>query len=200
MSKWGIEEQETLDTIKKIGLSGNILNVAAGDGRFNNVLLKTSDSVTAVDIAKSDLNILINNCPLELRDKLDAKVVDITKPLPFNDEVFDCVFCTGTLHLFQKDVVIKILKEMNRVLKKNGKILLDFATDIKRLDKTGKKVLFKDEGSYSTEAAKDMFSKELKNFEINIEVSSFREENLEDDKVDYHFIDGNFLILSGTKK
>ncbi len=64
MSKWGIQEQETLDTINKIGLSGNILNVAAGDGRFNNVLLKASDSVTAVDIDKSDLNILINNCPL----------------------------------------------------------------------------------------------------------------------------------------
>ncbi len=200
MSKWGIEEKETLDAISKCKLSGNILNVAAGDGRFNNVLLKLSDSVTAVDIDELDLNILINNCPLELRDKLDTKVVDITKSFPFNDEVFDSVFCTGTLHLFQKDIVIKILKEMNRVLKKKGKILLDFATDIERLDKVGKKVLFKDEGSYSAKEAKDLFSKELKDFDINIEVASFREENLEDEKIDYHFIDGKFLILSGIKK
>ena len=200
MSKWGIEEKETLDAISKCGLSGNILNVAAGDGRFNNVLLKLSDSVTAVDIDESDLNILINNCPLELRDKLDTKVVDITKSFPFNDEVFDSVFCTGTLHLFQKDMVIKILKEMNRVLKKKGKIFLDFATDIERLDKSGEKVLFKDEGSYSTKEAKNMFSKELKDFDINIEVAYFREEYLEDEKTNYHFIDGKFLILSGIKK
>lgn len=200
MSKWGIEEKETLNAINKIGLNGNILNVAAGDGRFNNVLLKLSDSVTAVDIDESDLNILINNCPLELRGKLDTKIIDITKPFPFNDEVFDCVFCTGTLHLFQKDVVIKILKEMNRVLKKKGKIILDFATDIERLDILGKKVLFKDEGNYSTKEAKEMFSKKLKDFDINIEVASFREENLEDEKIDYHFIDGKFLILSGIKR
>lgn len=200
MSKWGIEEQETLNTINKIGLNGNILNVAAGDGRFNNVLLKASDSVTAVDIDESDLNILINNCPLELRNKLDTKVVDITKPFPFNDEEFDCIFCTGTLHLFQKYMVVKILKEMNRVLKKKGKIFLDFATDIKRLDKAGKKVIFKDEGSYSVETAKDMFNKELKDFDINIEVASFREENLEDEEIDYQFIDGKFLILNGVKK
>ncbi len=200
MSKWGTPEKETLSAINKLKLSGNILNVAAGDGRFNNVLLELSDSVAAVDIDKSDLKNLINNCPLELRDKLDTKVVDITKPFPFKDEVFDCIFCTGTLHLFQKNIIIKILSEMNRVLKENGKIILDFATDIKRLDKKGKKVLFEDEGNYSTKEAKDMFSEELKSFAIDIEVSSFREENLEDDKVDYHFIDGNFLILSGIKK
>lgn len=200
MSKWGIEEKETLDTIKKIKLGGNILNVAAGDGRFNNVLLELSESVMAIDINELDLNNLINNCPLKLRNKLNIKIVDITKPLPFCDEVFDTVFCTGTLHLFQMDIVIRILNEMSRVLKKNGKILLDFATDIQRFDKTGKKVLFKDEGIYNTKEAKDMFSKELKGFDINVEVASFREENLEDDEVDYNFIDGNFLILSGIKK
>ena len=32
MSKWGIEEKETLAAIDKIGLTGNILDVAAGDG------------------------------------------------------------------------------------------------------------------------------------------------------------------------
>ncbi len=98
MSKWGIEEKETLDAISKCKLSGNILNIAAGDGRFNNVLLKLSDNLTAIDINESELNILINNCPLELKDKLYTRVVDITKPFPFNDEAFDCVFCTGILH------------------------------------------------------------------------------------------------------
>ena len=36
MSKWGIEEQETLNAINE--LSGITLDIAAGDGRFINKL------------------------------------------------------------------------------------------------------------------------------------------------------------------
>lgn len=50
MSKWGIEEKETLDTIDRIGYSGHILNLAAADGRFNNKLLEYADKVTTVDL------------------------------------------------------------------------------------------------------------------------------------------------------
>lgn len=50
MSKWGIEEKETLDAINNIDFSGKILNIAAGDGRFNNRLLELAQSVTAIDI------------------------------------------------------------------------------------------------------------------------------------------------------
>ncbi len=35
MSKWGMEEQATIDKIKEIDFKGKILNLAAGDGRFN---------------------------------------------------------------------------------------------------------------------------------------------------------------------
>ncbi len=35
MSKWGSEEKETIEAIEKIGFKGKILNIAAGDGRFN---------------------------------------------------------------------------------------------------------------------------------------------------------------------
>ena len=56
MSKWGIEEKETLEAINKIGFKGNILDVAAGDGRFINSLLESSDTVTAIDIDENELN------------------------------------------------------------------------------------------------------------------------------------------------
>ena len=64
MSKWGIEEKETLAAIDKIGLTGNILDVAAGDGRFINELLKLSQGVTAIDINKEELDNIYNqfNC------------------------------------------------------------------------------------------------------------------------------------------
>ncbi len=194
MSKWGIEEKETLDAIKI--LRGNILNIAAGDGRFNNKLLEISDSVTAIDIDEKELNILKENSD---SNNLITKVVDITKRFPFEDSSFDGIFCTGTLHLFDVETVKSILKEIKRVLKPNGKIVLDFATDIKRLDKEGNIVTFEGEGSYSTSEAVELFEKELNDFSLNIDKSTFKEENLNDD-AGYNQITGNFLIISGTKK
>lgn len=198
MSKWGIEEKETIDAIEKIKFNGYILNVAAGDGRFNNKILESADKVIAIDILESELKLLKEDCHESLKDKLFTKVLDITQKIPFEDDKFDGIFCTGTLHLFKKETIAKILEEMSRVLKKNGKILLDFATDIRRLDKNNNPVIFDDEGNYHTEEAIDFFKEQLNNFDLNIEVSKFIEEDLEEG-VGYSFIEGNFLIISGKK-
>ena len=197
MSKWGIEEKETLEAINNIGFNGNILNIAAGDGRFNNKLLELCDKVIATDISEEELQILKSNCPSNLIRKLHTEIVDITKNFPFDDSVFDGVFCTGTLHLFDEKTISKILQEIKRVLKSNGKIVLDFATDIKRLDKNKNQVIFEGEGSFSTEQATSLFRNQLSDFSLNIEESTFREENLDDD-AGYNYITGNFLIISGV--
>lgn len=199
MSKWGIEESETLDAIKKIGFSGNVLNIAAGDGRFNNKLLELSDTVTAIDIDDTDLKILMSNCPDNLKNKLYINKVDITKRFPFEDATFDGVFCTGTLHLFDKETITNILKEIKRVLKLNGRMILDFATDIKRLDKDGNKVTFDGERNYSIDEAIALFNEQLKGFDLTIESANFTEENLEDN-TGYNFITGKFLVVSGISK
>ena len=104
------DDTETIEAINKIGFSGNILNIAAGDGRFNNRLLELAQSVTAIDIDGSDLKVLEESCPNYLANKLSTKVVDITKKFPFDDSNFDGVFCTGTLHLFEKETILKILQ------------------------------------------------------------------------------------------
>lgn len=199
MSKWGMEEMETLNAIDKIGFFGDILNIAAGDGRFNNKILESSDSVIAIDIDDDELEILKKNCQKQLRDKLYTKKVDITDVFPFDDGVFDGIFCTGTLHLFERKILIKIIKEIKRVLKINGKIVLDFATDIERIDKNGKRIVFDNEGSYSLQETIDFFNNEFKDFSINIDVAEFSEKNL-DDSAGYQFIKGKFLVISGTKK
>ena len=188
MSKWGIEEKETLTAINEIGFSGNILDVAAGDGRFINELLKYG-KVTAIDIDKNELESLKDICSIE--------VVDITKEFPFDNSSYDGMFCTGTLHLFDKEKLSFILKEMTRCLKTGGKMVLDFATDIKRFDKEGNKVVFDGEGNYTLEESITFFKEELKDFKLDIKESTFREDNLED--AGYNSIEGKFLIISGIK-
>lgn len=200
MSKWGTEEKETLHAISKIGFSGYLLNIAAGDGRFNNTLLQCADKVLAIDISEDELKILKKSCPSNLRQKLYTKRVDITKEFPFKREEFDGIFCTGTLHLFEKQTIIKILKEIKRILKRNGKIVLDFATDIERLNQNGEKVIFDGEGNYQTEDAISFFQKELNDFILDIEVASFCEECLDSSSAGYQSIKGKFLVITGRKK
>ena len=193
MSKWGIEEKETLEAINKIGFKGDILDVASGDGRFINSLLELSDKVIAIDIDKNELESIKN-----ISNKLYTEVVDITKRFPYDDNSFDGIFCTGTLHLFNKETLTFTLKQINRCLKNVFKILLYFSTDIERLDNNGNKVVFENEGNYNTNEAIELFKEELNNFSLDIQVSTFKEENLEN--IEYKSIRGNFLIISGIKQ
>lgn len=199
MSKWGKEEKETLKAIEKIGFEGNVLNIACGDGRFNSVLLKQVDRVLAIDKDHLELEFLVANCPKELKNKLYTKNVDITKKFPFDSEEFDGVFCTGTLHLFPKETVIEILEEIKRIVKKNGKVILDFATNIHRTDKEGNVVQFSEEGNYSTEEGINLFKQAFEDFKLDMEVSHFIEENAED-STGYQKIQGDFIVVSAIKK
>ena len=197
MSRWGKEEKETLIAINQIQSLGNVLDVAAGDGRFLNILLEKSKSVTAIDLDNDELEKLKINCQKDFVNKLKIEKVDITKRFPYQDETYDTIFCTGTLHLFDKTTIFFILDEMKRCLKQNGIIILDFATNIKRLDKNGNEVVFEDEGNYSTEEAIELFNELLHDFSLSIQIASFNEENLDD--VGYNSITGNFLIVTSKK-
>ena len=197
MSKWGIEEIETLEAINKIGYAEKVLDVAAGDGRFINELLKISESVTAIDIDSKELEILKDNCPEEFINKLKVEVVDIKNKFPYQDNSYDTIFCTGTLHLFDKETISFIISEMKRCLKENGKLILDFATDIKRLDKAGNEIRFEGEGNYTSDEAISLFRELLSDFSLDIQKSTFSEDNL--DEAGYNSITGNFLIITGEK-
>lgn len=93
----------------------------------------------------------------------------------------------------------QILNEIKRVLKNNGKIVLDFATDIERFNQKGERVVFEGEGNYQKEEAISFFQEQLKEFNLCMNLSIFKEENLEVD-AGYQSIIGNFLVIYGIKK
>lgn len=140
-SIWGNGDPETLTILKQLisqkRFYGNWLHFAAGDGRYNTILLREVDSIVATDIDMGALEKLQRITPKSLSSKLTVQTQNITLPFSFNSNQFDGVFNTGTLHLFSQQVLDQIFHEVYRVLKTQGLFLFDFATDIQRLKQDG---------------------------------------------------------------
>lgn len=198
-SKWGDEEKETTAIIKRVNFSGKVLNVAAGDGRFNNELLIYADHVVAIDNDINELHKLKNRCPNNLIKKLSTNVVDVTKKLSYGDNSFDGVFCTGFLHTFKDEKLNKIMIELHRILKKGGKIVIDFATDIRREKEDGGLITYEGEGNYALDEAKQIFCKMSELFNLNFEYGKCHESDLYLNDIKYDF-KCNFLVAYGSRK
>lgn len=197
-SIWGKGDKDTLEFLKRTEMHGKWLNIAAGDGRYNLNLLKKADFVVASDIDESALSKLQHNTPQKYREKLDTKVFDITKKFPFENNSFDGIFCTGTLHLFPKEVLQQIIFEIDRILKLGGKIIIDFATDIKRISPSGKLITFGKEPLYTLNDAKRI----LKNFFSNYQTQMYESEVAEHSESANppYILNCKFIILIADKK
>ncbi|MBI5061022.1 MAG: class I SAM-dependent methyltransferase [Candidatus Aenigmarchaeota archaeon] len=197
-SIWGIGDKDTLRLLKKIEIRGKWLNLAAGDGRYNLNLLENADFVVVSDIDESAMSKLWHNTPEIYRKKLDTKVLDITKKLPFKNKSFDGVFCMGTLHLFPKEVLRQIIYEIYRVLKPNGRVIIDFATDIKRISPSGNLITFGKEPLYTLEHAKTI----LKNLFRKYRIEMHESDSLEDFEAANppYTLSCKFIILIADKK
>ncbi len=196
---WGKGDKLTLEVLSKLRLKGCWLDLAAGDGRYMPELLNKVDNLVAGDINRDLLKGLLQNTPKGKRFKLKIKVFDLTKKLPFKDKSFDGVFCTGTLHLFSKKVLRSVFAEIDRVLRLKGKIIIDFATDIKRRFPSGRRKIFKDEPQYELETAKQFLKNLLKGYSIKIYESSFIDDLTKIRGYGYIAM-GKFILLIANKK
>ncbi|NQU98775.1 methyltransferase domain-containing protein [Candidatus Woesearchaeota archaeon] len=85
---------------------------------FMDWLQKESDEVFGIDVSETIVNKATNNYP-----KTKFFRSDIEK-LPFKDNYFNVIISNSTLDHFPKYKMIKALKEMKRVLKPKGKLIL----------------------------------------------------------------------------
>lgn len=197
-SVWGTEEEVTSNLIGKSKINGKWLNLCAGDGRFNNQLLTRADEVTAVDIDESALQKLVRITPERLKSRLKIQVANVAKPLPFNNQSFDGIFCVGTLHLFPKQIFKEIFNEMDRVLKVGGLIIIDFAADIKRVYPDGTLWKVGNEPNYTIAEAKKFLEDVFRDYKINIHVNKSKPEDVTLNDRTYTF-SCNFILLEGQK-
>lgn len=168
VSIWGHGDKDTLELLNKTEIRGRWLNLAAGDGRYNQELLEKAGFVVASDLDESALRKLRDNTPVKLRTKLDMQVFDITQRFPFEDEAFDGVFCASILHYFPENILQQIVSEVDRILKPSGKVIIEFATDIKRILPDGKLYIRKSEPQYTFEEGKEILRELLNNYRVKI--------------------------------
>ena len=77
-----------------------------------------------VDISSKNIE-LLNEFILKKGLLIDKLYCGSIHETPFADNYFDIGACIGVLEYFEKDYVEKSLKEMHRILKPNGKLVLD---------------------------------------------------------------------------
>jgi len=95
-----------------------LLHAGSGTGEVDRDIIQKYN-ITALDISGEALKLYEINNGKKARI-LHADIFDI----PLKSSAFDGVYNLGVMEHFTKDDDIKILKELGRVLKKNGKVVL----------------------------------------------------------------------------
>ncbi len=104
---------------KYIKENDKVLDIGCGNGRLYHVLKEKQILYTGLDLSEELIKISKTKYP-----EVDFKVGDMKK-LPFLADSFDAVFCIAAFHhLATAEERLQTLREMKRVVKPVGKILL----------------------------------------------------------------------------
>lgn len=95
-----------------------ILDAGCAYGRDVEILKKRGFDVVGVDLSRNMI------AEAKKRVPTAAFYISDVRGLPFQDSVFDVVLCNAVLMHLEKKEMGKALKELHRVLKKGGKLLL----------------------------------------------------------------------------
>lgn len=97
-----------------------ILDVACGGGELSLKLTERGCKVYGIDMSE---NAISSAKRLSERAKITCEFeLGDAEHLPYSDEYFDKIICSSSLEHFRDD--LKALKEMSRVLKPSGKLVL----------------------------------------------------------------------------
>ena len=132
------EAHESIDKvileIKRKKKNAKVLDLGCGAGRNTIPLIEAGFDVYAFDSAPEGIKILKKKLD-EKNNKIDLRVLDFTKKLSYESDFFDAIISVQVLqHSYEKDIINSI-KEIKRILKKEGII---FITVCGRYDSEGK--------------------------------------------------------------
>lgn len=109
--------------IDKAGpISGKILEIGTGKGHFALILAKRGFSFISIDLDKEEQKIALLNLQYFALEKQVKLLIDDAQNLSFSNKSFDVIFSVNLFHHLKEPY--SCLKEMIRVLKPDGKIIL----------------------------------------------------------------------------
>ncbi len=113
--------KETVNSITDmLEIDGGIaLDVACGTGLYTRNIAKHAKEVYGIDFSMGMLRKAQEYAKRESLDNIVLARAEVEN-LPFKNDCFDGISCCGALHLFSD--VAEALGEMNRVLKRDGKL------------------------------------------------------------------------------
>jgi len=97
----------------------NILDVGCGTGTHLTLYQEKKCNIFGIDLSES----MLNMAKKKLDQNATLKLCDATNT-PFSDDFFDLIYSMTVLHEMDEEVRFGVLKEANRILKSNGRILL----------------------------------------------------------------------------
>jgi len=117
-----------------------VLDLGCGNGYFYDEVINKRADYTGADVSENQLKVCKRLHP-------DAHLV-LTEPLKlsFDDNTFDKIFCLSTIHhIPSHEFQLDFLKEINRILKKDGRLYLtawnlsdrELIHDHKKIDEEG---------------------------------------------------------------
>jgi SAM-dependent methyltransferase len=107
---------------KKEGIK-KVLDLGCGSGRHLVYLAKQGFDVYGIDFSKQGIKIAKNWLRKE-KLKAKLKIWDIYRKLPYEDNFFDAIISTQTLHHNKIEKIRKAVREIERVLKPRGLIFI----------------------------------------------------------------------------
>jgi len=118
--------KKEVEYLKKLNKNSKILDVGCGFGRHMEILAPFSNEVVGVDNNKD----MIAKAKIDLKGVKNIKLLlqDATK-LDLENNSFDYVICMSNTFGNFPELKLKVLSEMKRVCKKEGKIIISVYSD-----------------------------------------------------------------------
>lgn len=97
-----------------------ILDLGCGSGNNTLYLINKNKKVIAADLSSNAITNIIKNFP----EIYDTKCFNMLDGLPFKDNSFEVIIADLSLHYFKKQDTEKIVKDLKRILCKNGYLII----------------------------------------------------------------------------
>jgi len=100
--------------------NAKVLELGAGQAQDSRFFADLGHAVTSTDISEEAQDLARAKLSDEQSRKIDFGIVDLQNELPYEDDSYDVVYAHLSIHYFDWDTTVRLIGEIQRVLKKGG--------------------------------------------------------------------------------